>query len=730
MPSLSSHAGAHEPLERTVPPLKRHPLDPIFRPRSVAVIGASRQASSIGREIIRNLLEFDFSGKVFPVNPKADVVASMKCYRSIADIPDEVDLAVLVVPRAVVPAALRECGRKGVKGVVTITAGFKEVGPEGAALERRLVRILHRHGMRMVGPNCMGVINTEPEVRLNATFAASRPQRGVAAFVSQSGALGEAILTNARSLGLGIAMFVSMGNKTDISGNDLLEYWENDPDVRLILMYLESFGNPAKFARLARRITRAKPILAVKSGRSEAGARAASSHTGSIVGRDLAVESLLDQSGVLRVSSMEELFTLATSFALQPVPKGNRIGIVTNAGGPGILATDASVAASLVLPPLAARTTAALRRILPPEATVGNPVDLIASATPERFEGAIRALIADPGIDSVIAIFVSPVIVNPGDMARAIVRAAKGARKTVVSCFMGKEGAEGPEIIREAGIPLGAMNRYRLLRDRPIGKVPRFPIGRVGARAALASRGPEGWLPGPAVESLLRAAGLPVAPSRLARTAEEAIRASHEIGYPVVLKAESARLLHKSDLGGVKIDLRNADEVYGAFQEIQRGLGARDPSLRAKVQPMIRGGREVILGMSRDPQYDVAVRVHPITDVQAREMITSIRGYPLLAGARGERPCDIAALEDGLLKLSCLVAEFQDIEEIDINPFIVATQPGKSLIVDARVRVARRAKSAGGTRAGDASKTAIAARVGRAAKAGRASRARGAGRSS
>jgi acetyltransferase len=578
--------------------------------------------------------------------------------------------------------------------------------------------ILRRYGMRMVGPNCMGVINTSPEIRLNATFAGARPERGGAAFVSQSGALGEAILANARSLALGIAMFVSMGNKTDVSGNDLLEYWEHDPDVRLILMYLESFGNPGRFIRLARRISRVKPILTVKSGRSEAGARAASSHTGSIVGRDIAVESLLEQSGVLRVSTMGELFTLAASFALQPIPKGNRVGIVTNAGGPGILATDTSVAQGLELPVLSSATRAKLRRILPPEASIGNPIDLIASATPERFDAALRVVLADPGLDSVIAIFVSPVIVNPVEMANAIVRAAKGTKKTVVSCFMGKEGAEGSEgtaLLRSAGIPayrfpeeaalaLGAMNRYRLLRDRPVGKMPTVPIDRAKARAAIAAAGADGWLPGASAEALLTAVGLAFAPSRIVRTPAAAIHAAHELGYPVVLKADSDKLLHKTDAGGVKVDLRNADEVWAAFEEMMARLRAKDPRMRIKVQAMIRGGHEVILGMTRDPQYgpllmfglggihvevlrDVAVRVHPITDVQAREMVRSIRGFPLLAGSRGERPADLAMVESSLLRLSALVAEYDVIEEVDINPLIVAARRGHSLIVDARVRV-------------------------------------------
>ena len=699
---------------------KRDPLDAIFRPRSVAVIGASRQPSSIGRELMRNLIEFEYTGKVFPVNPKADVVHSMKCYRRVLDIPDDVDLAVIVVPRDLVPGVVEECGRKGVKGIVTITAGFREIGPAGAAVEEKIKKSLRRYGMRMVGPNCMGVVNTDPAVRLNATFAAATPERGGAAFAAQSGALGEAILANARSLGLGISMFASTGNKTDISGNDLLEYWEHDPDVKLILMYLESFGNPTRFGHLARRISRLKPILAVKSGRSEAGARAASSHTGSIVGRDVAVEALLDQSGVLRVSTMAELFTLATAFSLQPVPKGNRVGIVTNAGGPGILATDACISQGLELPDLAPATKARLRKILPPEANLGNPVDLIASATPARYEAAIRAVLADPGYDSLIVIFVSPVIVNPREMARAILRATKGAKKTVVSCFMGKAAAEGSaaaDDIRSGGLPvyrfpeeaalaLAAMSRYRALRDRPVGRVVSFGFDRAGVKRALGAARKDGWLPGEAVDALLRAAGFPLATSRTVKTAAAAIHAANEIEYPVVLKAESDRILHKTESGGVKVDIRNADELWTAFKDITRRLGGADKALRVKVQEMVKGGREVILGASRDPQYgplllfglggihvevlkDVAVRVHPITDVQAREMIRSIRGYPLLAGARGEAPSDLGFLEGALLRLSALVGEFPSIQELDINPLIVSGRPGASLVVDARVRVGK-----------------------------------------
>ena len=701
----------------------RRSLDAIFRPRSVAVVGASRRPSTIGREIISNLLDFEFNGTVFPVNPQASVIHSMKCYPSVLDIPDPVDLAVIVVPRDDVPKAVAECTKKGVAGLIVITAGFRETGGDGIERERVLKELVQRGGMRMVGPNCMGVINTAPDVRLNASFAAARPARGAAAFLSQSGALGEAILANAKELGLGISMFVSMGNKTDVSGNDLLEYWEDDPDVRVILMYLESFGNPRRFIQIARRITRRKPIVTVKAGRTAAGARAAVSHTGSIVGRDVASESLLEQCGVLRVSTMEEMFTLAPAFAMQPVPQGNRVGIVTNAGGPGILATDTAVTLGLALAELHPRTQAKLKKILPPQATVGNPVDLIASATPERFESALTAVCADPNVDAVIAIFVSPIISDPTSMAEAIAKAFRSSTKTRLAVFMSKAAsAEGTDRLRAEGLPvylypeeaataLAAMNRYRELRDRPAGTIPEFPVDRMGAarvlkNAGVARRGAKpiesGLLRREETEALLRAYGFPLVPSTVVKSAAEAIDFANRVGYPVVLKAVSGRIVHKTDVGGVKLDLRNADEVWAAFGELQK-LRTRARDLRIQVQKMVRG-RELILGMVHDGQFgpllmcglggiyvevmrDVAIRVHPLTDTGAREMLKSLRAWPLLAGVRGEAAVHIETVTECLLRLSQLITEQHALREIDINPLIVNPQPEDCFVVDARVRV-------------------------------------------
>jgi acetyltransferase len=694
-------------------------LDGIFRPRSVAVIGASRKKQTIGHEILSNLMDSEFNGAVYPVNPSASSVHSIKSYARLADIPGPVDLAVVVVPKGLVLGVVRECGKKGVKGLVVITAGFKEVGAEGAAAEEQLAELVHKHGMRMVGPNCMGVINTEPDVRLNATFAAAVPIRGNVGFVSQSGALGEAIIADAAQAGLGIAMFVSVGNKGDVSGNDLLEYWENNPDIGAILMYLESFGNPRRFTSLARRVTRKKPVITVKAGRTAAGARAASSHTGSIVGLDIATDSLLEQCGILRVGSMADMFVQAEALANQPVPKGKRIAIVTNAGGPGILCTDSCIGRGLEIAELRPATHRALREVMPAEATSANPIDMIASADAQRYRDVLKIVKKDPGVDAIIAIFVSPIMIDALEVARAIADSASGA-KPILSVFMGKRRSqEGLAELRKRRVPvyrfpeeaasaMGAMARYRVLRDAPLGKPVRFRVDKARAGKAFAAARSEGrteLLPSEVFE-VLRAYGLPVAPSRRSRTAAEAIAAAIELDYPIVLKVASSKMSHKTDVQGVKVDLRNADEVGKAFRDLTSRLRKRDPNLEVLVQKMVTGGREVILGMTRDPNFgplmmfglggvyvevmqDVSVKIHPLTDVDAESMVRRIKGFPLLAGARGEKAVDVKRIEECLLRLSRLVSDFEsDIAEMDVNPFIVTDRPETSMVVDARIYLA------------------------------------------
>ncbi len=701
-----------------MPDPEKPSLDSIFRPRSIAVVGASRGRTSIGREILHNLIDNEFDGPIFPVNPKAPMVHSMKAYPSVLDIPDPVDLAVIVVPREAVPGVIDECGKKEVRGLVVITAGFREVGGEGARLEETIREQVRRYGMRMVGPNCMGVINTEPGISMNATFAKAVPTRGTVGFISQSGALGEAILANARDLGLGIAMFASIGNKANISGNDLLEYWEHDPNVSLILLYLESFGNPRRFTEIARRITRHKPILAVKAGRSASGARAVGTHTGALAGLDVAVETLLEQCGVLRVATIEEMFVYAQALTKQPMPASNRVAVVTNGGGPGILATDALENLGMSVPPLAPESLRALREVLPPEATPANPIDLIASAQDDRYREAVRIAAADPNVDSLLIIFVSPIMIDARSVAVAITESLRNCAKPAVACFMGKVGQEeGLKLLAAAGVPvyrfpevaaeaLASLHRCRRLATAEEGQSVSFEAD--AGRAAKLIRGAReaGRRDLTLGESLvlLEIYGIPGVRTKEVTSPAEAIAFGLEAGYPVVLKVAAPEVSHKTEAGGVKVDLRNGDEAGAAFTELSRRLAQFGPGGRILAQPMLRGGREVILGVTTDAHYgplamfglggvyvevlkDVAFKILPLTDVDARKMIRSIRGFPLLSGVRGEKPVDLAILEEILMRISQLIAENPDIESLDINPFIVTASRDGSAAVDVRVRL-------------------------------------------
>lgn len=704
-------------------------LDAILHPRSIAVVGASRRPQTIGREILHNLIDFGFTGPIYPVNPHLTAVHSIRAYPSLKAIPDPVDLAIIVVPQNLVDGIVDDAAAKGVRGLVVITAGYRETGAAGAKAEAVLKEKVRRAGIRMVGPNCMGVINTDPEVRMNGTFAATTPIAGTAGFMSQSGALGEMILAHAEQIGLGIAYFVSMGNKTDVSGNDLLEAWEDDPRVNVILMYLESFGNPARFAAITRRVTRKKPILAVKSGRSAAGARAAFSHTGALAGAEVAVDSLMEQCGVLRMGTMSEMFTLATALAHQPLPRGNRIAILTNAGGPAIMATDACAMRGLEVAELPAATQEALRGVLAPEASVRNPVDMIASADGPRYAAALDILKRDESVDGLIVLFVSPITINAVEVARAIIAAAQGARLPILTCFMGKEqGRQGVDELRQAGVPvylfpeeaalaMAGLLRYRQIRERPAGTAPAFEVDRARAQAALDAAAAAGRtvLTLEETADLLGAYGLPVAPSRVATTPAEAIEAASALGYPVVVKGLAEGLVHKTDRGAVKVDLRNGDEVAAACRSIAQSLGQASGAapgrasgsgpiaVRFQVQPMVRGGHETILGVFHDPQFgpllmfglggifvevmkDVAFRVLPVTDTEARDMVRGIRGHPILAGTRGGPKADEDFLVEAALRLGQLAIECPEVEQVDVNPLIVGPNRAGSFVVDARIR--------------------------------------------
>lgn len=707
------------------------PLDVIFRPRSIAVIGASPRRGSIGHEILHNLIEHDFQGVVFPVHPTAHVIHSIKAYPSVLDIPDPVDMAVVVVPYRHVLKVVEECGRKGVRGLVVITAGFREVGGEGIAREEALLELVREHDMQLVGPNCMGVINTEPGVSMNATFAPTFPPPGPIGFMSQSGALGVTILDHARELGLGVSMFISVGNKADVSGNKLIEYWGRDPGTRLIVMYNESFGDPRRFTLLARRVTKEKPILAVKAGRTRTGARAASSHTGALAGMDVAVDALFEQCGVIRATTLEELFDFAMAFSNQPIPCGDRVAIITNAGGPGILTADACESLGLEIAPLAEETRRRLRAEVAEEASVENPVDLIASADAAIYREALDIVLQDPNVDAAIAIFVPPVQVDTGAVAAGIAEIVdRHEEKTVLACLMGKKGVHGGMTeLKRHNIPafmfpesaaraLAAMSRYRRWRERPLGEVIEFGVARERAAKAIASARADGRedLSLGEVEEVLAAYGIPLVESRFAASAEAAVAAAEDLGWPVALKVEAADVVHKSDVGGVRLGLENADEVRAAYAAIESAVGAGRME-GARVQSMVEGGRETVIGMTNDRLFgplvmfglggihvevlnDVVFRIAPVTGIDAAEMVRSLRGDALLAGVRGEPPVAFGAIEEAILRVSQLVLDFPEIAEMDVNPFLAFPEREACRAVDGRIRLAEEAEliaTGGGT---------------------------------
>jgi acetyltransferase len=692
-------------------------LDPIFNPRSVAVIGASRTKGKVGYAIMHNLIANEYQGTLYPVNPNAESVHSIKAYPSVLDVPGPVDLAIITVPADGALQAVEECAKKGVKGLVVITAGFREIGGVGEERERKLKDLVRSHGMTMVGPNCMGVINTNPAVQLDATFAPTPPPRGRISFMSQSGALGVAILDHAKTLNLGFAKFVSLGNKTDVSGNDLLASWEDDPDTHVILMYLENFGNPRNFARLARRISKKKPLIAVKSGRTEAGGRATVSHTGSLGGSDVAAEAVFQQTGVIRAYSIDELFDYAMAFTRLNPPKGKRVAIVTDAGGPAIMCTDALIELGLEMATLTPQTVASMKAWAPPEASLQNPVDLIASAGPEEYRKAIEAVLADENVDAVVAIYVPPIVTKEVDVARAIWQAGETSEKPLLCNFLGRN-EESPGFVElvqhdipsylypEAAVrTLAALWRYQEYVTRDDGEFPDLAVDQGKAAAILDAAKTAGRNRLTEVDALglLQAYGFSTAKTRLVRDAEGAEAAAKEIGFPVVLKAVGVKLVHKTEHKAVAVDLRDGKELSGEFAKMEKRLAKAGVAVDGYlVQEYVKGGKETILGMNRDKVFgpllafglggvyveylkDVAFGLAPITDEDARRMIESIKTYPLLAGVRGEKPSDVAALQDALLRLSQLAHDFEDIKEIDLNP-VIALEKGKGYrVVDARI---------------------------------------------
>ncbi len=693
-------------------------LDAIFRPRSVAVVGASRRAESIGTSIVRNLFRSGFSGMIFPVNREAHVIHSVKAYSTVSAIPDPVDLAVIVVPRSHVRETVEDCAKKGVKGLVVITAGFRETGAAGLADEEWLRQFCREKGMRLVGPNCMGVINAEPEFALDATFAPVGADFGSVAFASQSGAMGVAILNSCKRLGIGFTQFVSMGNKADVSGNDLLEYWENDPRTRLIAFYLEGLGNPARFQEIVRRVTKKKPVLMVKSGRSRVGARAASSHTGSAAGGDTAISALIDQCGVLRCDTLEELFDVAAAFTRCPLPAGRRIAIVSNAGGPAIMAADAAEALGLFINPLSDAAKARLRTFLPAEASVQNPVDMIASAKTENYVRTLEVVLAEESVDAVIVISVPPVLFDPTELMKRVTEVTRTAKKPVLTVFMAKEEfyetvheiPDHPPVYRfpeNALRALADMCRHATWCARPVEPTVTFDdVDDAEVRRVIAARKAP-WLDAEELRRVLAAYRLPVPAQRTGRNLAEVLAAAKVVGFPCVLKAMGEKLVHKSDVGGVALGIESEGDLKAAFAGMQSALDKAGVLRHAEaylVQQQVAAGREVIVGAFRDAKVgpvlafgmggryvealkDMAFRLPPLTRSDAVDITTSIRGTKILTGIRGEASVDHARLEDIVLRVGQLVSRHREIAELDLNPVIAHPVGTPTLVADARIRI-------------------------------------------
>jgi acetate---CoA ligase (ADP-forming) len=678
-------------------------LRPFFEPCSVAVVGASRRRGSIGGELFRNVLEADFDGAAYPVNRGGEPVAGVRGYSSISEIPDEVELALICVPGPRVLEAAEEALEKGVRALCVISSGFAETGAAGAERQEQLLALVRSHGARLLGPNCLGIASSKP--KLNATFAPRSLPPGRIGFSSQSGALGLALLEQGAGR-LGFSAFVSIGNKADVSSNDLLEWWEDDPETDVVLLYLESFGNPRKFARLSRRVARRKPFLALKAGATAAGAKAASSHTAALAGSEAAVDALFHQAGVLRARTLEELVDVAGLLSSQPLPRGRRVGVLTNAGGLGILCADACEAAGLELPELAQETRDALAEALPGDSSVANPVDMLGSATGATYERAIPPLLADPWLDALIVLFVPPVVAGAPEVAGAIRRAVEAARsdKPVLAAVMSAEGTPLELLesdVASFGYPESAARALGLAADRaewlrrPVGTVPQLDgIDRAAAEAVVEAAG-EGWLDAAQTRALLDAYGIPLVAERTAASADEAVAAATEIGYPVVVKT-AAPGAHKTETGGIALDLQDEQQVREAVERI----GA--PVI---VQQYLTGGTELLAGVVQDPVFgplvafgpggvfaelmgDATFRIAPLTDVDAEELVTGGKAGRLVAGFRGAAPADRAALENLVHRLGRLAEDFGEVAELDLNPVIAG--PDGCVAVDARVRLEAR----------------------------------------
>ena len=690
-------------------------LTPFFTPAGVAIIGASSNPQKLSYGILKNLKENGYAGGIYPVNPGSDQILGLPCYHQIADVPDPVDLAVIVIPAPQTPQALEACGQRGIKGVILITGGFKEVGVAGAALEQQCLDIASRFKMRIIGPNCVGLMNMH--TGLNTTFIDGMPDVGGIGFLSQSGAICGGVVNVVMGKKMGFSHFLSLGNEADVTETDIIEYLGDDPHTRVIAAYVEQIRDGRRFLEVARKVSRKKPIVMIKAGKSDEGARAVSSHTGSLAGSHSAYQAAFAQAGVIEVDNFSELFDVAIAFDFQPLPAGPNAAIFTNAGGPAALASDSLALHGLKLNDLTDKTKTALREFLNPSAQVANPVDMLGAASPMEFGRSIEVVLKDPNIDIALPILVPTSIISPADVAQAMVEASAGAKKPVLACIMGDKSVTEARLILQGnripmytypetmGIVLGAMLRYKTWLNTPVETAPKLKgVDRTLAAEAL-NESSKLVLGEAESRPLLQAYGIPLVPAEMAGTPEKAVEAASRLGFPVVMKIVSPQLLHKSDAGGIRLNLKNEEEVFIAYSEMIQTIHNARPDAQidgVMVEKMAPKGQEVIIGMRRDPGFgplmmfglggiyvelfkDVAFRVAPLTRREAREMIDQTRAGRLLTGFRGSAPADVDAVVDVLLRLSQISLDFPQIDEIEINPLLVYEKGRGAVALDSRL---------------------------------------------
>ncbi|MBN1557226.1 MAG: acetate--CoA ligase family protein [Lentisphaerae bacterium] len=692
--------------------------DPLLEPESVAVVGASRSAGKVGHTILANLLRSRFPGAVIPVNPSAESILDLPCYASLEAYGKPVDLCIVVVPFAAVPDAVSDAVRAGAGAVIVITAGFKEVGEAGAEAERRIAEQCRAARVRLLGPNCLGVINTHRP--MDASFAKKFPERGAISFISQSGALMSAILDTAAERRLGLSKLISIGNKADLDETDLLTALAGDETTRVIVGYLESIANGNAFIKAAERTASRKPVVIFKSGVTRAGVQAASSHTGSLAGADIAYGAAFKRAGVIRADTFEAMFDFSTAFAMQPLPAGNRVAVITNAGGPGIMAADAVEGAGMTMAELDRAASDALKALLPPAASVANPIDVLGDADAERYAAALKTALEDPGVDACVVLLTPQAVTEPAATAQAIADRASREKPILVSFMGGEDVGEARRLLTAAGVPdypsperaiasLKAMCEYNAWLRRPPRVVTRFPVNRRRVERIIRRHvRTRQWQVGEAfAKDILRAYDFTVPPGDAAATSGDAVEQAEKIGYPVAMKIMSPDIVHKSDIGGVRLNLASPEEVRDAFDLMMMRIRQAVPSASITgvyIEKMCGRGREVILGMTRDPQFgpmlmfglggifvevmkDVTFHIAPITADEAMQMLESTKSFALLKGVRGQRSVDLSAIAEALQRISQLATDFDCIAEMDINPFIVGRVGEDSVAADARIRL-------------------------------------------